>query len=59
MVLRLSVIVQVLVVQFGLRLASSGRVMRLLGLPVEATQRRAEVVKHDGKVAIQRRTTAD
>jgi hypothetical protein len=30
-----------------------------LGLPVEAMQRRAEIVQHDGEVAGQRGTTAD
>jgi hypothetical protein len=54
MVLRLSVIVQVSSFKSvcGLRHA-------VHWLPVEAMERRAEIIEHGGKVAIQCRTTAD
>jgi hypothetical protein len=42
-----------------LRLASRGFVTWFLGLPVEAIERRAEIVEHGRKVAIQCGTTAD
>jgi hypothetical protein len=85
MVLRLSVIVQGLVIQFGLRLApesfvltrflyanrcplrsktlwtvsSRGLTTRSFGLPVEAIQRRAEIVEHGRKITVQCGPTAD
>jgi len=55
MVLRLSVIVQVSSFSSG-RAAGAANVG---GLPIEATQRRAEIVKHGGEVGRERGTTAD
>jgi hypothetical protein len=34
-------------------------VSKFLGLPVEAVERRAEIVKHGRKIAVQCRTSAD
>jgi hypothetical protein len=73
MVLRLSVIVQVSSFKCGCgsrfllracrRLEASGhagfRRLRLRRLPIEAVQRRAEVVEHHREIALERDTTAD
>ena len=40
-------------------LDGSSRVFWALGLPLEAIERRAEIVEHGGKVAVQCGTTAD
>jgi hypothetical protein len=59
MVLRLlSFIVQGLVIQFGLRLASRGRA-GFLWLPLEAMERRAEILKHGREVASECGPAAD
>jgi hypothetical protein len=54
MVLRLSVIVQV-----SSFIQGADGVTRFQRLPFEAMERRAEIVEHGRKVAVQGRTTAD
>jgi hypothetical protein len=64
MVLRLSDIVQDLVIRFGLQLGSP-LIPPILTPPsswmlaIEATERRTQVIEHDGETAVERSTAAD
>jgi hypothetical protein len=59
MVLRLSDIVQGLVIHVGLATCVARFRYKVFGLPVEAMKRRTEIVEHGRKITIQGGTTAD